>query len=71
MSKLTKAQRAMLSFYETSGPTAQSNARGTLNTWRSLTARGLLTKSSGPLFIDSEITTAGRQALNPSKDKDQ
>jgi hypothetical protein len=60
---LTKAQIAMLRFYESRGPTSQSDAPGTLNTWRSLVRLGLLTHSHGLGAIETEITPAGLQAL--------
>jgi hypothetical protein len=53
----------MLSFYADRGPTAQSDGTGTLNTWRSLVRRGLLSHSRGLGVIETEITEAGRLAL--------
>lgn len=69
--RLTKAQVSMLRFYEHTGPTHQSDARGTMNTWRALLRRGLLSRSKGLGVIETEITEAGRAALStPPKEND-
>lgn len=68
MGRLTKAMVAMLRFYEDRGPTAQADARGTLNTYRALVSRGLLRSSSGLGVVETEITPAGRAALKDPSD---
>lgn len=70
MTKLTNAQRKMLQFYDDAGPTAQTNARGTMNTWRSLIREGLLSRSNGLGVIETEITPAGRAALAHPADRE-
>lgn len=66
--RLTGPQRELLQFYADAGPTAQSSARGTVNTWRALLRKGLVSRSHGLGTIETEITPAGRAALTPSLD---
>ena len=68
--KLTAPMVNMLRFYEGSGPTQQTYARGTMETWRALLRRGLLNRSNGLGTITTEITPAGLAALSQNKDAD-
>lgn len=60
--KLTDKQREVLASYDAHGGPTTSHY-GTMNTWKSLIRRGLLTRSSGLGFTEIQITPAGRQAL--------
>jgi hypothetical protein len=60
--KLTKAQRDMLSHYGANVPTA-TVVPGPLAVWRSLCDRGLLRPRIRFGSVTTEITEAGRSAL--------
>ena len=70
MGELTKPQLAMLRYYDDHGPTQQTYAHGTMNTWRSLLRKGLLSRSNGLGPITTEVTEAGHRALqHPGEDE--
>lgn len=60
-SKLTEPQRRALKLYDEAGLTTSVLCH--LSTWERLLAKGYLRRSAGLGFTETEITDAGRAAL--------
>ena len=60
--KLSEPQRAALEKYSGMGCTTAALCR--IDVWSALVRKGFLRRSYGPGIIESEITPAGRQALD-------